>query len=74
MPNIFLPDLMAVDYWDYKSNTIIFDESLYDQSANLWVRSFSYPKKQIPSPQESFEVFINNHLEISQMIKRDLFP
>lgn len=66
MPNIFLPDLMAVDYWDYKSNTIIFDESLYDQSANLWVRSFSYPKKQIPSPQESFEVFINNHLEISE--------
>ena len=66
MPNIFLPELMAVDYWDYKTNTIVFDSNLYDQNSNLWVRDFSYPKKQVPSPQESFEAFLKEHLDISQ--------
>ena len=66
MPNIFLPELMAVDHWDYKSNSIIFDGNLYDTNSNLWIRKFSYPQKQIPSSQESFEVFLRDHLEISE--------
>ena len=28
LPKIFLPDLMAIDSWDDKNNTIIYDESI----------------------------------------------
>ena len=57
LPKIFLPNLMAVKSWDANTNSIIYDSSLYNDTANVWVRDFSYPQKQIPSAQESFEVF-----------------
>lgn len=66
MPNIYLPDLMAVSSWDSKTNTIIFDKSIFDQNNNMWVRDYSYPKQQIPSAQESFEVFKTKHLDLSE--------
>ena len=28
--NIFLPDLMAVKSWDYKTNTLNYDSSIYE--------------------------------------------
>lgn len=57
MPNIYLPDLMAVKSWNYKINTLTFDDSIYDTNSNNWIRDFSYPYQQIPSAQESYEVF-----------------
>jgi len=66
MPNIFLPNLMAVRSWDSKKQKIIYDDSLYDESLGSWIRDFSYPQKQIPSAQESFEQFKKKHLTISQ--------
>ncbi len=60
MPNIFLPDLMAVESWNEKENKIIYDENIFKNDSNTWVRD-SYPKKLIPSAQESFEVFKGNH-------------
>ena len=57
LPKIFLPNLMALKSWDANTNSIIYDSSLYNDTANVWVRDFSYPQKQIPSAQESFEVF-----------------
>ena len=65
LPNIYLPDLMAVKSWNSKTNTLAFDESIYNTSSNTWVRGFSYPKQQIPSAQESFTVF-KTHLIISE--------
>lgn len=65
MPNIFLPDLMAVKSWNPDSNKLIFDESIYNMESNTWVREYSYPQKQIPSAQESFEVFRIKHLSLS---------
>lgn len=65
LPNIFLPDLMALKRWDYESNTIHYDEVIYDFSASAWVRDYSYPYKQKPSPQESFEHFLN-HFSIGE--------
>jgi uncharacterized protein involved in exopolysaccharide biosynthesis len=56
-PNIHLPDLMAVKSWNSKTNTLAFDESIYDTSSNTWIRDHSYPQQQIPSAQESYEVF-----------------
>lgn len=65
LPNIFLPNLMAVEKWDPKKNIIIYDEEIYIASQNKWVREFTYPQKQIPSAQESFSVF-KEHIIISQ--------
>ncbi len=64
LPKIFLPDLMAIDSWDHKSNTMIYDEDTFDISSNSWVREFSYPEKLIPSAQESFEKFEEEHFKL----------
>ena len=65
LPDIFLPDLMAVETWDHTSNTLIYDIDIYDKKLNKWVRDYSYPNKQIPSVQESFRVF-QSHINISE--------
>lgn len=51
LPNIFLPDLMALKSWDAKSNNISYNESLYNSDKQTWV--------EIPSPQESYKVFMD---------------
>ena len=66
LPNIFLPNLIAVKSWNSDKNQLVYDESIYNKTTNDWVRSYSYPQKQIPSAQESFEVFINEHLSLSE--------
>ncbi len=69
MPNIFLPDLMAIESWDDKKNTIIYDDSVYQKNSNSWVRNFSFPQKLIPSAQESYEVFKDENLSILEETK-----
>ena len=64
LPNIHLPDLMAVKSWNSKTNTLTFDDSIYDTNSNTWIRDFSYPKQQIPSSQESYAVF-KQHLSLN---------
>lgn len=66
LPNIFLPDLMAVKYWDPKTNTLTYDKNIYNTKNKKWVRNFSYPQQQIPSAQESFQKFIKKHLILSE--------
>ena len=66
LPNIHLPDLMAVKSWNSKTNTLAFDESIFDRSSNTWVRHYSHPQQQIPSAQESFEKFKTAHLSLSE--------
>jgi uncharacterized protein involved in exopolysaccharide biosynthesis len=65
LPNIHLPDLMAVKSWNSKTNIVAFDESIYDTSNNTWIRDYSYPQQQIPSSQESYAVF-KQHLSLSE--------
>lgn len=66
LENILLQDLMAVKSWNFETNTLVYDESIYKNNSNTWVRDYSYPQKQIPSAQESFEVFIDDHLRLSE--------
>lgn len=66
LTNIYLPDLMAVKSWNSKTNILTFDDSIYDTNSNTWIRDFSYPQQQIPSAQESFEVFKTEHLGLSE--------
>jgi len=64
LPNIYLPDLMAVKSWNSETNTVAFDESIFDTNSNTWIRDYSYPQQQIPSAQQSFEVFKTKHLSL----------
>jgi LPS O-antigen subunit length determinant protein (WzzB/FepE family) len=63
--NIHLPDLIAVKSWNSKTNTLVFDKNIYDTNSNTWIRDFSYPQQQIPSAQESYEVF-KQHLSLTE--------
>jgi len=65
LTNIYLPDLMAFKSWNIKTNTLTFDESIYDRNSNTWIRDFSYPQQQIPSAQESYKVF-KQHLSLGE--------
>ena len=66
LTNIHLPDLMAVKSWNSKTNIVVFDKNIFDTNSNTWVRNYSYPQQQIPSAQESFEVFTTEHLSLSE--------
>lgn len=65
MPQIFLPNLMAYKAWNSETNKSSYNNDIYDDSSNSWIRNVSYPLKKIPSSQESFEVFLN-HLRIEE--------
>ena len=41
MPNIFLPDLMAIKSWDPDSNTIEYEDDKYNKVSQRWVRKFN---------------------------------
>jgi uncharacterized protein involved in exopolysaccharide biosynthesis len=66
LTSIHLQDLMAVKSWSSKTNTIAYDENIYDTNSNTWVKDYSYPKQQKPSAQESFKVFKSKHLSLSE--------
>ena len=66
MPKIFLPDLMAIKSWNYETNSINYESSIFDIKSKKWVRDFSYPQKLIPSAQESFEYYIHDHLNVTE--------
>ena len=57
LPNIFLPDLMAVSTWDEESNSVIYNDSTYSAQTGKW--------NEIPHPQKSYEAFLKK-LQVSQ--------
>lgn len=64
LTNINLPDLMAVKSWNPISNSLSYDNKIYDSIKDAWVRDYSYPQQQIPSSQESYQVFKTKHLSV----------
>ena len=62
LPYIFLPDVMAVDSWNSNTNTLTYDESLFNKNTNTWLS----PGNQIPSAQEGYGVFAGEYLNISE--------
>ena len=67
--NIYLPDLIAVKSWDSKTNSMAYDNSIYNTNNNTWVRDYSYPQQQVPSAQESFKIFNKVHLSLNEDTK-----
>ena len=51
LPNIFLPDLMAMKSWDDENNTIRYDETMFNQETQTW--------SNLPSNQKSHKFFLN---------------
>ena len=58
LPNIKLENLIAVTRWNQETDTLTYDESLYDPFTNKWVRDVKFPKNVIPSDQEAYEFYI----------------
>lgn len=60
LPNIFLPDLMAIESWDASTNTILYNKDIFNSETQAWiVDSKTY------SAQKSFRVF-NKQLQVAQ--------
>ena len=66
LPNIKLENLMAVESWDSSTNTLIYDDEIFSTVNKIWVREVKPPKTRKPSPQESFNIFKDEHLYISE--------
>ena len=66
LPNIFLPDLMALKSWDFETNTLVYDKTIFIKDKNTWVRDYSYPQKLIPSAQESFDEYITKYFSVNE--------
>lgn len=58
LPNIKLEDLLAAEKWDQKTNTIKYNNDIFDSKNSTWVRKVSLPKKTIPSSQEAYLEYI----------------
>ena len=54
-----LVPLMAVNDWDASKNLLVYDEELYDQSSQTWLREVKAPKSRHPSSWESYKAFRN---------------
>jgi hypothetical protein len=65
-PSIHLPDLMADPRWDPETNTLSYDDDLYDAGRGQWVREVSFPYQVTPSAQESHDFFVSNVLNVSR--------
>ena len=56
MPKIFLPNLIAVKSWDNETNTIFYDESIFDINSNTWFRNSNSQKNRhlVPNKVTTF--------------------
>ncbi|MDA8696217.1 hypothetical protein N9M12_00415 [Gammaproteobacteria bacterium] len=57
LPDIKLENLMAAKKWDPLTNTVSYDESIYDELEKQWVRKVKFPRKSMPSDQEAYKVY-----------------
>ena len=60
LPNIFLPDLMAFNSWDAKSNSNTYKEGVFNSTNQKW--------SETPSPQKSYKAFMRK-MEVVQSQK-----
>jgi LPS O-antigen subunit length determinant protein (WzzB/FepE family) len=64
MPNIYLPDLMAFKSWDPVTKEVKYNSKDYDVKNKSWTRDIKKYGSSIPSAQESYEIFIDKHLNV----------
>jgi len=49
-----LPELLALKGWDQDTETLIYDETIFNVSTHTWVRIAPVRRKQIPTPWEGY--------------------
>lgn len=59
------PALMAVDSWNSESNTLNFNDEIYNRTNKTWVRNVTPPQQPEPSIQETYEEFVKT-LSVSE--------
>jgi len=52
-----LPNLIAAENWNLKTNSINYNSNIYDETKRAWVRKVKPPFKSIPSTQEAYVFF-----------------
>ena len=67
-----LVPLMAADGWTATSDTLEFDNDIYDIDTQEWVRNVSAPLKPKPSDIEAYKFFMEDVLSVSQDKKSGL--
>jgi uncharacterized protein involved in exopolysaccharide biosynthesis len=68
LPNIFVPDLLAVESWSRGENVINYDNEIYDSETGSWTREIAAHQNPEPSVQESFRAF-GEHIGINKDLK-----
>jgi len=68
LPNIFIPDLLAVESWSRGENLITYDNDIYDSETGSWTREVDAYQNPEPSIQESFRAF-GEHIGINKDLK-----
>jgi hypothetical protein len=48
---------MAAENWNAKTNTLIFNDDVYNATTKTWVREVKAPKKPQPSSWEAYKMF-----------------
>ena len=61
--NIHLPNLMALKAWDAETNTLIYNDNIYNTNSGNWIGDKTNSNQQ-PSTQKSFRVFNSRHLTL----------
>lgn len=64
--NDLKPAIMAAEGWNASSNSLLYDESIYQIDTNKWVRDTKPPKKSEPSAQEVHKEFVKENLVVTQ--------
>ncbi|WP_062567250.1 Wzz/FepE/Etk N-terminal domain-containing protein [Pseudoalteromonas arabiensis] len=54
-----LPELMAVKSWDKNTNSLIYNEDLFNPATNEWLNDPASPDALKPSKQKAYKVFTN---------------
>ena len=60
-----LPALFAADAWDWSSQSLSFDSTIYDPVAGGWVREVPAPRTAAPSPEEVHALW-NETISVSE--------
>jgi uncharacterized protein involved in exopolysaccharide biosynthesis len=60
-----LPKIMAVESWNMIDNSFVYNEDVYDETTDSWVREARFPKGEKPTLQEAHNVLLK-HITISQ--------
>jgi hypothetical protein len=68
LPNIFVPDLLAVESWSRGENLINYDNEIFDSETGSWTREVAAYQNPEPSIQESFRAF-GEHIGINKDLK-----